>query len=226
MKNTASRALAAAVVAGTALVSQSALAAAGDWIVRGGVTVVAPNDDSGTIGVAGLGDTGSKVAVGNDVKPSFTITYMVTDAIGVELLGAFPFEHEVDAKGGALAGLGHVADVKHLPPTLSLQYHFQTGAFRPYVGAGINYTFFFDEEATSSLKGAGFNKVSLKESFGYALQAGVDYEFGNNWLVNADLRYIDIETEARLSGPGGATGKIDNIEIDPVVFTLAVGKRF
>lgn len=225
MKNTASRALAAAVVAGTMLASQSALAAAGDWILRGGATLVAPNDDSGTAIVGGV-DTGSKVSVGNDVKPSFTVTYMLTDAIGIELLGAFPFKHEVDASGGALAGLGHIADVQHLPPTLSLQYHFQAGAFRPYVGAGLNYTFFFEEEASSSLKAAGFNKVSLKESFGYALQVGLDYELSNNWLVNADLRYIDIETEARLSGPGGATGKVDNIEIDPVVFTLAVGKRF
>ncbi|HEX5513712.1 MAG TPA: OmpW family outer membrane protein [Gammaproteobacteria bacterium] len=226
MKNTASRVLAAAVVAGTVLVSHSALAAAGDWILRGGATLVAPNDDSGTVVVGGLGDTGSKVSVGNDVKPSFTVTYMVTDAIGVELLGAFPFEHEVDASGGALAGLGHIADVQHLPPTLSLQYHFQAGAFRPYVGAGLNYTFFFEEEASSSLKAAGFNKASLKESFGYSLQLGADYELGNNWLVNADLRYIDIETEARLSGPGGATGKVDNIELNPIVFTLAVGKRF
>jgi len=227
MKKSASRVLAVAVAAGAMLAGQSALAAAGDWIIRGGATLVAPNDDSGYVNVPALGgNTGSKVSVGNDVKPSFTVTYMVTDNLGVELIGALPFEHEVDAKGGGLDGLGHIADVKHLPPTLSLQYHFPLGQFRPYVGAGLNYTVFFDEKPTASLRDAGFTKVSLDDSFGYALQVGVDYDLGNNWLLNADVRYIDIETEAKLSGPGGQTGSVDNIEINPVVFTLAVGKRF
>lgn len=223
MKNSASRVLAVAVAAGALLVGQNALAAAGDWIIRGGVTMVTPNDDSGEV-IAG-GPTGSKVSVGNDVKPSFTIAYMLTDNLGVELIGALPFEHEVDTKGGTLAGLGHIADVKHLPPTLSLQYHFPLGQFRPYVGAGINYTMFFEEKVTDPTLRTMYDKISLKDSFGYALQVGVDYELGNNWLLNADLRYIDIETEARLSGASG-TATVDNIEINPVVFTLAVGKRF
>ncbi len=225
MKNSASRVLAVAVAAGALLVGQNALAAAGDWIIRGGVTMVTPNDDSGEV-IAG-GPTGSKVSVGNDVKPSFTITYMLTDNLGVELIGALPFEHEVDVEGGALAGmgLGHIADVKHLPPTLSLQYHFPLGQFRPYVGAGINYTMFFEEKVTDPTLRTMYDKISLKDSFGYALQVGVDYDLGNNWLLNADVRYIDIETEARLSGASG-TATVDNIEINPVVFTLAVGKRF
>lgn len=225
MKNSASRVLAVAVAAGALLVGQNALAAAGDWIIRGGVTMVTPNDDSGEV-IAG-GPTGSKVSVGNDVKPSFTITYMLTDNLGVELIGALPFEHEVDVEGGALAGmgLGPIADVKHLPPTLSLQYHFPLGQFRPYVGAGINYTMFFEEKVTDPTLRTMYDKISLKDSFGYALQVGVDYDLGNNWLLNADVRYIDIETEARLSGASG-TATVDNIEINPVVFTLAVGKRF
>lgn len=225
-KNMTSLALAAALVAGVALPVQSASAAAGDWIVRGGVTWVVPDESSDKLVVGGTATVDTRVSIDNDIKPSFTITYMLTDAIGIELLGALPFKHDVDGKGGPFGGV-HLAEAKHLPPTLSLQYHFnQFGAIKPYVGAGINYTVFFDEKATGNLKSAGFTKVSLKESFGYALQVGMDYDLGNNWLVNADVRYIDIETEARLSGPGGVKAKIDNIEIDPFVFTLAVGKRF
>lgn len=219
-----SRALAIAALVGTSLAGSSAFAAAGDWIVRGGATLVAPNDDSDAVVLNGSAVDDSKVEVGNDVRPSFTISYMLTDAVAVELLGALPFQHEVEA-GGSLSGLGRIADVKHLPPTVSLQYHFNAGALRPYVGAGLNYTFFFEEDASSSLVDAGFNRVSLKDSFGYALQLGADYELGNDWLVNADVRYINIETEARLSGPGG-TGRVDDVEINPLVFTLAVGKRF
>lgn len=119
-----------------------------------------------------------------------------------------------------------LAEVKHLPPTVSLQYHFNMGAFKPYVGAGLNYTVFFDEKITNAgLKSLGYDDIELDDSFGYALQVGADYDIGNGWLLNADVRYIDIETEAELKGDG-VTGYVDDVKIDPVVYTLAIGKRF
>lgn len=228
MNKLSSRALTLAIATGAALAGSTAFAAAGDWIVRGGVTAVSPNEDSDAIFASELAPepvAGSEVSVDSNVRPSFTIAYMLTDAIAVELIGAFPFEHEIS--GAGTAGVyGELAEVKHLPPTVSLQYHFNMGAFKPYVGAGLNYTVFFDEKITNAdLKSLGYDDIELDDSFGYALQVGADYDIGNGWLLNADVRYIDIETEAELKGDG-VTGYVDDVKIDPVVYTLAIGKRF
>jgi outer membrane protein len=149
---------------------------------------------------------------------SFTLGYMMTDNIGIEVLGALPFKHEIRGTG-TLAGLGEIAETKHLPPTVSVQYYFMPqGAVRPYVGAGVNYTYFFDEETKGALAGTS---IDLDDSWGLAGQVGVDIDISNNWFVNADGRYIDIDTEARLG-----TGEQVDVQIDPWVFTLAVGRRF
>ncbi|MFO7857552.1 MAG: OmpW family outer membrane protein, partial [Ectothiorhodospiraceae bacterium] len=114
---------------------------------------------------------------------------------------------------------------KHLPPTLSVQYHFDTDtAFRPYVGVGINYTLFSDEEVDSDAAALGVTDIDIEDSMGWAAQVGVDYELGNRWLVNADLRYIDLEAESQVKT---ATGSTDvDVDIDPWVATIAVGYRF
>lgn len=203
------------LVCAATLVSTNAWAlGAGDWFGRIGASMVDPDSSSGTVG----GAPGSGVEVDDDTQLSFTLGYMMTANIGIEVLGALPFKHEIRGTG-TLAGLGEIAETKHLPPTVSVQYYFMPqGAVRPYVGAGVNYTYFFDEETKGALAGTS---IDLDDSWGLAGQVGVDIDISNNWFVNADGRYIDIDTEARLG-----TGEQVDVQIDPWVFTLAVGRRF
>jgi len=112
-----------------------------------------------------------------------------------------------------------VATAKQLPPTVTLQYHFSPqAAFSPYVGLGINYTFFFDIETKGALAGTS---LDLDSSWGAALQLGADFRLAGDWRANVDVRWIDIDTEAS----GSATGSFD-VEIDPWVLTVGVGRRF
>ncbi len=123
-------------------------------------------------------------------------------------------------------GLGKVGSTKHLPPTLSLQYHFLPDAkFQPYVGAGINYTIFFDDEADGVLESAFDGDLSIEDdSFGFAAQIGADWMLGERWFLNADLRYIAIDTEAKVKI--GADTLEANVNIDPWVYGLNVGFKF
>lgn len=212
----------AALLAGPGIASA---ASAGDWIARAGITHVSPNENtkhaSGQL--AGTLD-GSDVDVSSDTQLGLTLSYMVTDTVAVELLAATPFEHDLSISGGALGGTD-LGKVKELPPTLSVQYHFDTATpLRPYVGAGVNYTTFFDEKVDSEAKAVGVTDIKLDDSFGLAAQIGADYDLGNNWMVNADLRYIQIDTTAKVRT---ATGRTDvDVDINPWVYTLAAGYRF
>jgi len=176
---------------------------AGDWIWRVGVHNVRPKSDNH-----------SSVNVDAAASLTFNGTYMFAQNWGVELLAALPFSHDINLNGG-----GKVAETKHLPPTLSLQYHFNpNGAWRPYIGAGLNYTLFFDEKTRGALAG---NKLELDPSWGLAAQAGVDVQLGSDWFVNADARFFDIDSDAKLNG-----ANIGTVEIDPYAFGLSIGKRF
>lgn len=196
----------AALMAG---LSGPALAqSAGDWTVAIGAGSVMPKDDNGT--VAGSLD----IEVDNDVRPTLTLEYFVRDNIGVELLAATPFEHDVNVKG-----VGKVGSVKHLPPTVSVNYHFETGsALKPYVGAGLNWTSFWGEETTGALAGADLN---LRHSFGLALQAGADWWLNDKSAVRATVRWIDIDSDVYLDG-----AKIGEVEIDPLVLQAAYVMKF
>lgn len=216
----------AALTLAAALSPATAAAAnAGDWIVRGGITHVSPNDDTGSVnGELSGALSGSDVDVGSDTALGITAAYFVTDTIAFELLASTQFEHDLEIDGGQLGG-NDLGSTKHLPPTLSVQYHFDTDtAFRPYVGVGINYTLFSDEEVDSDAAALGVTDIDIEDSMGWAAQVGVDYELGNRWLVNADLRYIDLEAESQVKT---ATGSTDvDVDIDPWVATVAVGYRF
>ncbi len=186
----------------------------GDWIVRFGVSNVSPNDDSGEFS----GSAGSGAAVDGDAKPSINLTYMIKDNIGLEVLGALPFSHDISATG-SLASAGKVAETKQLPPTFSVQYHFSPQAkIRPYAGIGLNYTTFFSTDTEGALAGSS---LEIDDSFGLAAQVGVDYDINEEWFLNLDVRYISIETEATSS----ALGTID-VDINPVVITVGAGFKF
>ena len=175
----------------------------GQWLVRAGAHNIMPKSDNGDV-----------VEVDSKTMVTFNISYFVTKNWAVELLAALPFEHDVDLIGGS-----KVADVNHLPPTLSAQYHFMPDStIRPYVGAGVNYTLFFEESTTGALDGS---RLSLDDSVGLALQVGVDIDINDRWFTNVDVRYMDIDSKAKLNG-----NSIGTVAIDPWLVGVNLGVRF
>ncbi|MCR9727475.1 outer membrane protein OmpW [Vibrio parahaemolyticus] len=205
-----------AVVA--ALVSPSVFAhKQGDFVLRVGAASVVPNDSSDKI----LGSQ-EELKVDSNTQLGLTFGYMFTDNISLELLAATPFSHDISTD---LVG-SDIADTKHLPPTLMVQYYFgePQSKFRPYVGAGLNYTIFFDEGFNSIGKGAGLSDLKLDDSFGLAANVGVDYMINDQWFLNASAWYANIETEATYKA-GGAKQKTD-VKINPWVFMISGGYKF
>ena len=200
----------ALAAAGLCLQPFTANAARGDWLFRAGVGVVDPKSDNLSTPLGELQvDTGTSLTIEG--------TYMLADHWGVELLAAYPFNHDVDVDGAG--GSSRVGEVDHLPPTLSLQYHFNPeGRFRPYVGAGLNFTALFSEKTRGALAG---DDLSLDDSWGLAGQVGADVGLSDNWFLNAAVRYIDIDSDATLDG-----ADLGTVEIDPFVYQLQVGYRF
>ncbi len=206
-----------AVVA--ALVSPSVFAhKQGDFVLRVGAASVVPNDSSDKI----LGSQ-EELKVDSNTQLGLTFGYMFTDNISLELLAATPFSHDISTD---LLGLGDIADTKHLPPTLLVQYYFgePQSKFRPYVGAGLNYTIFFDEGFNNKAKNVGLTDLKLDDSFGLAANVGVDYMINDQWFLNASAWYANIETEATYKF-GGAKQKTD-VKINPWVFMISGGYKF
>lgn len=195
--------------------------AAGDWLVRLRGIVVAPNEKSDGLTP---GIPTARVGVTNSVMPEVDFTYMATDNIGAELILSST-RHDLQGRE-AISGLGKVGHTWVLPPTLTLQYHFlPKTAVRPYVGAGINYTTFYSAKTSDSLnKALGQTSLSLKDSVGYALQAGVDIDINKKFFLNLDVKYIDMGTTARLNT--GGTINQTHVELNPLVFGFGVGTRF
>ena len=203
---------------------------AGDFIVRAGVAHVEPNEDSGEVKLDGTKVSGTKATVDGENQLGLTFGYMLTPHIGIELLAATPFSHTVSVKGLGPGLDGKLADVKQLPPTLSLQYYPMEAAskFQPYVGVGINYTTFFDTDLTGTRKDQGFSNLKLQDSVGFAGQIGMDYMITDNILVNASVWYVDIDTKATVDGPSAlSVGKTKvDVDIDPWVYMVGVGYKF
>ena len=188
---------------GLALTAAAQAAEPSPWVFRLGVHDVEPKSNNSDV-----------VSVDSARMLTFNLTRMLDEHWGVEVLAALPFQHDIKLNTG-----GKVADVKHLPPTVSVQYHFSPNAkFRPYVGAGLNATIFFSEHTTGALDG---HDLSLGSSFGAAAQAGMDVDITESWFVNADLRWLDIDTKARLDG-----ASLGTVAIDPLTFGISVGRRF
>ncbi|MCG7488333.1 outer membrane protein OmpW [Vibrio sp. Of14-4] len=204
----------------TALVSGNVMAhQEGDFIVRAGVATVSPNDSSGDV----LNSSGSHFSVDSNTQLGLTFGYMFTDNISFEVLAATPFSHKISTNHN---NLGEIAETKHLPPTFMLEYYFGNAdsEIRPYVGAGINYTMFFDEELNGRGKGAGLSDLSLDDSWGLAANVGIDYMINEDWFLNASVWYADIDTTAKYKA--GATEYSTDVEIDPWVFMIGGGYKF
>jgi outer membrane protein len=214
-------------------------AEAGDWVLRARAVNVSPNEDSElgkTVNAATGGTTmspGAELAVDNNWIPEVDISYYITKNIAAELILALGTRHDVDVKGDALATVGNqnLGSVNLLPPTLTLQWHFNPDQMvDPYVGAGINYTYMLDKKLSFSSGPLAGNDIKIEsDSWGYALQAGVDVNLKDGWLINADVKYVTIDTDVKARLGGGNTGawtKIDDLDINPWVFGLGIGKKF
>lgn len=208
---------------------------AGDILLRAGAITVDPNTDSSSVkvdqGPLSGADLGGKATLSSDTQLGLNFAYMVTDHLGIELLAATPFEHDVKLKGTALsAANGKLGSFKQLPPTLSLVYYplDPKSAFQPYVGAGVNYTWMYDEHVSSEARANGFSNFNTKNSWGVAWQVGADYMLTDNILVNAQLRYIDIDTRATVENNAVAPGTRArvNVDADPFVYMVGVGYKF
>lgn len=204
---------------------------AGDIVVRAGYAHVAPNDDSDDIVLLGSALPGTHVNVDDGAALGITAGFMFSPSWGLELLAATPFEHDIEADLSSVA-LGSVdaGSAKHLPPTLSLVWYPMTGnnsAFQPYLGAGINYTTFFSEDVDRQLEnvvGASLD-LELEDSWGPAAQIGFDYALNEKWHVNGSIRWIGIDTEAKIKA-GGTVITVDDVQIDPIVYQLNLGYTF
>ena len=197
--------------------SVPAQAKQGDILVRLRGIVVAPNEKSGSVLPAFPGE---KVSIDN------AVTWMASDHIGFELIAATT-KHSASGRKGTTGSIGKLASTWVLPPTLTAQYHFLPDApVRPYVGAGVNYTLFYSEDASGALESAvGQTKVHMSDSFGWAAQAGVDIDLNDRLFLNIDVKYIDIDTTARLSTTAAGVQKV-HVDLDPLVFGVGVGMRF
>jgi len=195
---------------------------AGDVLLRLRGIVVVPNDSSS--GIKPTFPT-EHVKVDNAVMPEVDVTYMATDNIGLELI-ASTTRHNASGRTGTTGGIGKLASTWVLPPTLTAQYHFNAHeSVRPYLGAGINYTVFWNEKASKGLEDAvGPTKVHMSDSFGWAAQAGVDVDITPKVFVNLDVKYIDLRTTARLDTTALGTERV-RVHLDPLVFGVGVGLR-
>jgi len=202
--------LLAALAAAVSLAAAPAMAQSkGDWTLSAGVHQVAPKSNNGSLAGGTL-----KVDVDSDIKPTITGEYFIADNLGIEVLAALPFKHDI-----SIDGLGRVGSTKHLPPVVSLQYHFNSaGKVSPFIGVGLNYTTFFSEDTTGALAGS---KLKLQDSWGLAAHAGMDFAIGDKGALRVDLRWIDIDSKVKLNGE-----KIGTVNIDPLAYGVSYVFKF
>jgi outer membrane protein len=190
-----------AVLTGTAGLAQ----ADGDWtdgfMIRGRAIGIVPDESSNLPGLK----------IDDAVVPELDISYFFTENLALELILATA-QHE------ASLGSTAVGDFWILPPTLMAQYHFPIGEkFKPYVGAGVNYTVVYGEDAA-----AGFSSLEIDNGFGWGLQVGVDYMLDEHWAINADVKKLWLNVDASVNN-GAVRADID---VDPWIFGVGIGYRF
>ncbi|TCZ87913.1 OmpW family protein [Lysobacter sp. N42] len=181
----------------------------GDYTLGIGAHQVNPKSGNGALAGGSL-----PLDIGSSVRPTFTGEYFIADNLGIELLAALPFHHDIDVEG-----VGKVGSTKHLPPTVSLQYHFNAGGkVSPLLGVGLNYTTFFKERTTGALAGTS---LELDDSWGAAVHAGVDFKLGERGAIRVDARWMDIDTDVSVNGT-----MLGTAEIDPLAYGVAYVRAF
>jgi len=203
-----SKLLAAAVLASLSLAAGSnAMAEESPWLVRVRAVHLDTADKSDPVGGVGASD---RLTVSSKTIPDFDISYFFTPNLAAELLLTYPQKHDVALDGK------NIGTFKHLPPTLLMQYHFVLDSpFQPYVGAGVNYT------TMSKVDLLGGKGGLEHDSFGLALQAGVDYAIDKKWSLNFDMKKVQIRSDVFISG-----AKVSRVKVDPLLVGVGVGYRF
>lgn len=183
----------------------------GDVMVRVRGLLISPDVTSSVSAIGG------RVEASQTAVPEVDISYFFTSNVAVELIAATNRHSLKDV--GSTAGTVNLGKVTLLPPTLTAQYHFfPKEKISPYLGAGLNYTFFYDNKAPGGI----VQSISYDNSVGYALQAGVDFQLAGNWYANVDLKKLFLETRARING-GAVVG---NVRLDPWIVGLGIGYKF
>jgi outer membrane protein len=196
----------------------------GTWVLKGGVGMVAPKSNNLTF--TDGADT-VHIKVDDATSLALTATYMFTENWGFEVLGAWPFEHDIKVSLSGEPGSAKIGSTKHLPPTFSGVYHFAPDAtFQPYVGAGINWTTFFDTKLVPELAAEGLVDLDLDDSFGLAAVLGGDWMINDKMLFSVEARWMNIESDATLLADDGSSASIGTVKIDPWVYAIYLGYRF
>jgi outer membrane protein len=196
----------------------------GDIVVRARATFISPDTSSNLKAISGGID--SRLEVDNNTIPEIDFSYYITKNIAAELILATGSRHDVKIAGGDDAQ--KLGSVNLLPPTLTLQWHFNPDQqFDPYAGAGISYIRAMDNglattTSTTNLSTVGTGIHIDRNMWGPALQAGIDVNLQDKWLVNFDVKKIWFSADV-FANP---STKIDNLDIDPWVVSFGVGKKF
>lgn len=194
----------------------------GPWLVRLRAIYIAPNESNNASGPI----QSDSIKVESIWAPEVDISYFFTRNLALELVLTYPQKHDVEWTSSPLTtpagGTMQIGSIKEIPPTLLGQYHFETGTpAKPYVGAGITYMYITDNDL--SVPGLG-NVLNIRKSnWGFALQGGVDYALTRNWYLNADVKYIWVDTKVTDTINAGIDTKL---KLDPWVLGVGVGYRF
>lgn len=196
-----------------ALAFLTSASAASPWSLRVRATYLVTADKSDAFSALGLNFASGAVSVSDKLIPEIDVAYNFTDVFSTELVLTIPQEHSV-----TLAGAGKLGTFKHLPPTLLFQYRANPGGgFRPYVGAGVNYTLIFNDK----LSVAGVPLHLEHSSMGFALQAGFDCKVNDRWSFNADLKYAKLGSDV-LAG----AARLTTAKLDPVLYSIGAKYEF
>jgi outer membrane protein len=195
------------MVALIGLAGANAMAQESPLLVRARAVYINPANESSPVGGTGAAD---RLHVSSKTIPEIDVSYFFTPNISAELVLTYPQKHDVTLDGAK------IGTFKHLPPTLTAQYHFLPGAdINPYVGAGVNYTLL---SSVNLLNGAGRLE---HDSVGLALQAGVDFKLDKNWSINLDVKKVQIRSDVFISG-----ARASDVKVDPLLVGVGVGYRF
>ncbi len=218
-------------LAATALLAAPALWAqpAGSWLVRAGAINITPDVDSGNLTAPNFGSAeGTRIDIKSKSQLGGGITYMLTDHIAVDVPLAPPFKHRI-VGAGRIDGVGTIGTIKALPATVVAQYRFNepTAAFRPYVGAGLTYAYFFKQKMNGTFNGLtggtpGASTTSKTDNkLAPMLQIGASYAFNERWFIDGSISKAWLKTTSHLS-----SGQRISYRLDPWVFAIGVGYRF
>ncbi len=181
----------------------------GPWMIRLRAVQIQPANKSDAV----PGIPADAIHVSSKTIPEVDFTYFFTKNFSAELVLTVPQEHDVTVEG-----VGKVGTFKHLPPTLTAQWHFLPGqAIDPYVGLGLNYTLISDVKISNGALDLG------KSSTGLAAQVGVDFKVAKNCFINLDVKYVQLQTDLTVASTGA---KVTTVKLDPMLYGVGIGYRF